>query len=138
MKHIMFAISCAKLAFFHRLGGRELAINASAETPSEYPALTFQLPPGLGSTAVAARKAALMAAIGTPELIAEKIAIDAELQQAWHEENHEGRNGEAYQLVQKLAEASRTTPAEQVAAAIRAAQEIQRSSMPKNPAAKAP
>lgn len=93
-----------------------LAINAVAEAPD--PALAVGLPTGLSSTAVAARKAALIAA-GSPPIYAEKFAIDAEQQQAWHD-NPKSRTG---------SQASARTPAEQEAQAILDAQELEKSKL---------
>jgi hypothetical protein len=80
-----------------------LAINsATAEAQLE-----VGLPGGLSRTAVAARKAALVAA-GTPPMYAEKFAIDAEQAQAWHD-NPESREG---------AQANAKTSAETIAQGI--------------------
>jgi hypothetical protein len=122
MRNTLFVISCAVVAFFDRCCGRELAINSVAEAPD--PALAVGLPTGLSSTAVAARKAAMVAA-GTPPMYAEKFAIDAEQQQAWHD-NPKSRQGE---------QAGAKTPAEKEAKAILDAQELEPSKL-KSPSEK--
>lgn len=104
------------LAAFNRFRPRDLAINAVAEAPD--PGLAVGLPSGLSSTAVAARKAAMIAA-GTPAIYAEKFAIDAEMQQAWHD-NPQSRKGEF---------TSPGTPAEREAQAILDAQKLEKSKL---------
>lgn len=77
-------------------------------------ALAFEVPNGLDSTAVAARKAAPIAA-GTPAIYAEKFAIDAEQQQAWHDnlKLHEGTQvpkSEAERIAQSILDAQKLEP----------------------------
>lgn len=112
LRHTLFVISCAVVALIDRVCGRQLAINAATDTPPD-PSIAVGLPTGLSSTAVAARVRALVAA-GTPPIYAQKFAIDAEQQQAWHD-NPKQRDG---------AQANPRTPAEDEAAAIAAAQKL--------------
>lgn len=88
------------------------------DTATQDPALAVGLPSGMSSTAVAARKAAMMTA-GTPPIYAEKFAMDAEQQQAWHD-NPKSRQG---------AHALPGTPAEQEAKAILDAQQLEKSKL---------
>lgn len=83
------------------------------DLPTRDSALAFEVPTGLSPAAVAARKAALVAA-GTPAIYAEKFAIDAEQQQEWHD-NPKLREG---------TQASPKTEAEHVAQTIRDAQKV--------------
>lgn len=110
----LLAVLCIGLLSRKRL----VAINAADAPPD--PAISVGLPKGVSSTAVAARKAALMAA-GTPAIYAEKIAIDAEEQQAWHDAKPKDR-----------AQAQMSQPgssAEREAAAIAAAQKTEASKL---------
>lgn len=113
MKRTLFLSSCAVVAFFDRLCGREIAINAVAEAPAPA-AIEVGIPSGLSQTAIAARTAALVN-IGTPRFLAEKFAIDAERQQAWHDSDPKKREG---------AQASPKTEAEKIAAGILEAQRV--------------
>jgi hypothetical protein len=58
----------------------KLSMNENTNT-TPAPELTVGLPPGLNPTAVLARKSAMIAA-GMEPLLAEKLAIDAEREQA--------------------------------------------------------
>lgn len=119
MKHTLLVLACAVGAVFSRIScGRDIAINATADAPPD-PALAVGLPTGLSSTAVAARKAALIAA-GTPAIYAEKFAIDAEQQQAWHDADAKKRQQQA---------PAAGTPAEQEAQAIIDAQKVEGSKL---------
>lgn len=95
------------------LRGRALAVNTEA-APAISPELAVGLPAGLSSTAVAARKAALIAA-GTPAIYAEKFAIDAEQAQMFHDLAEKGKAKPA------------RGPAEDLAQAIIDAQEVEAS-----------
>jgi hypothetical protein len=112
---LLAALVIGQLFRFSKPNFRDLAINAVAEAD---PALAVGLPSGLSSTAVAARKAALIAA-GTPPIYAEKFAIDAEQQQAWHD-NPKLREG---------SQANPKTAAEQEAQAILDAQKLEKSKL---------
>jgi hypothetical protein len=101
LKRTCFLIGVVLSALLNRVLGRELAINATAvvEAPESVPAESYFAPDAAGLAAPASipvtvglpkdvdpkkvldRKIALMRA-GTEPLIAEKLAIDAEAQQA--------------------------------------------------------
>lgn len=103
---ITFLIGLAFAPLVQVLRGREVAINATAEASSPQEA-ALGIPTGLSATAVSARRAALIAA-GTPAMYATQFAIDAEQQQAWHD-NPKSRQGD---------QATAKTGAEQIAAGI--------------------
>lgn len=108
-----FLIGLAFCALADGMRGRQLAINsaAAAAPPAE---LQVGIPSGLSQTAVAARMGALVAA-GTPRIYAQALAIDAEQQQAWHD-NKKSRQGD---------QASSKTEAEKIADGIRAAHKVE-------------
>lgn len=83
IQRFTFLLGLAFAALADGISGRKLAIN-SAEAVAAPAELEVGLPSGISRTAVAARKAALIAA-GTPEMHAERFAIDAERHQAWHD-----------------------------------------------------
>jgi hypothetical protein len=109
-------LAALMIGLLSRFKIRDIAFNAVADAPD--PALAVGLPNGLSSTAVAARKAAMIAA-GTPAIYAEKFAIDAEQQQAWHDNPKLREEGQA----------NPQTPAEREAAAITAAQKLEKSKL---------